>query len=128
MLRLLPRKHRAKMNQFSIDLDKYNEWLTQQPCCVCRDPGPNVRHHMTGGGMGIKSPDQLQFTLCPSCHGDFHNLSGPFKGWEKNRRREWQAAMVSAYIGSFIIEESTGQRFSPSSDIYDYDVNWDPRG
>lgn len=64
------------------------------PCEVCGRPGPNDAHHRTGGGMGTKMPDTATIPLCSQHHRDFHDLTGPFKGWTKERLREWQIRAV----------------------------------
>jgi hypothetical protein len=67
------------------------------PCCA---PVPNcntqsVAHHSTvGRGKSQKSDDDQAMGLCPRHHADFHALSGPFKGWEREQIREWQQEMV----------------------------------
>lgn len=75
----------------------YMEYLRGLPCRVC---GGRVGHphHKMGAGMALRSHDREAINLCGDgsrgCHGALHGLSGPFKGWDKARRRAWEAAAV----------------------------------
>lgn len=78
------------------------------PCCALLLPGHVCSgemecHHprMIGGGM--KSHDSLGMPLCHGGHGDLHRLSGAFKGWTKERRRNWEidrVHWVQRYLGA----------------------------
>lgn len=69
-------------------------------CCSCgrfpTDEVPNRAHHATGmgKGKGTKNGDDLTMPLCDQCHTEFHDLSGHFKDWDRERLREWQSQMV----------------------------------
>lgn len=65
------------------------------PCCSCGAPPPSQAHHRTGAGMGLRSNDMATMPLCVWCHGAFHSLSGPFKGFDKATRRAWEAEKIS---------------------------------
>lgn len=66
------------------------------PCCKCGGKGGEAHHTTFGRGMAQKSPDRETMPLCWQCHYDFHSLTGPFKGWEKQQIREWQRLQVEA--------------------------------
>lgn len=57
-------------------------------------PPPSESHHRVGGGMGTKMPDTATLPLCAGCHRQRHDLSGRFKGWTKERLREWEIKAV----------------------------------
>ena len=44
--------------------------------------------------MGTKMPDTATMPLCQRHHREFHDLNGYFKGWTKDRLREWQGEQV----------------------------------
>lgn len=71
--------------------------LRELPCCRCRARPAGEVHHRTGAGMAMRSHDHEAMPLCSSCHTAFHAASGPFKGWDKARRAEWQDMMVERY-------------------------------
>jgi len=80
------------------DDPEYIRWLKGRPCreCGARVTAP---HHRTGAGMGLRAPDREAMDLCGDgvrgCHGSIHHLTlGPFKGWDKERRREYEAEAV----------------------------------
>jgi hypothetical protein len=74
-------------------------WLRSLPCC---GPGPHLGavapHHETHGrGLGQRSSHQDAIPLCWGCHRAFHDASGPFRGWDRERRRAWQAEQVARH-------------------------------
>lgn len=65
------------------------------PCCACPEMRGVQAHHSTSGrGMGQKASDHDTMPLCVACHNAFHVGLGMFRGWDRMRRREWQADMV----------------------------------
>jgi hypothetical protein len=63
----------------------------RRPCYSCGAAAPSEAHHVTyGRGFGQKAPDSDVIPLCVYCHLHFHRASGPFNGWTKRRRRDWQ--------------------------------------
>lgn len=89
---------------------KYRGWLRYQPCAApeCgRYPGNQAHHHTGHRGMGQKSPDRYMFPLCLQHHTDFHAGSGPFRGWNRERRRAWQDEQAErSWIGYSGLEAS----------------------
>ena len=66
-------------------------------CHQCGRPPPSEAHHRTGAGMGLKAKDDLTMPLCPTCHVEFHALSGPFKGMTREQARAWQDEAIDRY-------------------------------
>lgn len=100
--------------------EPYLRWLRQQPCCHCQPVrGPSEAHHSTVApctrhwrpgikqyangavrqfrGKGKKSDDRYSFPLCLKCHRLFHDAAGPFRDWDKAKRRAWQEQMSAEY-------------------------------
>lgn len=113
-----PKAKRAPKETDPGSNPKYLAWLREQPCAVKKYPLPRATpcrgiveaHHHTGGrGRGQKSNDLRAFPLCKRHHtGEFHapqwggvsRAKTTFTGWGKQKRREWQDAMVEKYIGT----------------------------
>ena len=77
-------------------------FLRGLPCAMCLRPPPCDAHHSTAHrrGLGLKASDRHAFPLCngpDGCHDQFHSARGRFKGWDKEKRRLWQRAMVDLY-------------------------------
>lgn len=73
---------------------KYLSRVRQLPCCMCGAWPPNQSHHLTGGGMALKTSDGSTIPLCFKDHHDLHALAGRFKGWTKEQLRTWQQTKV----------------------------------
>ena len=69
--------------------------VRELPCCVCGRRGVDP-HHTGKSGVGMKSSDRDTIPLDRLCHRNLHDLRGFFKGWDKDRRREWESAMIEA--------------------------------
>lgn len=87
----------------------YVGWIRRQDCCA---PGcevtdePITAHHHTRGskerrGKGQRAHDHDSMPLHFSCHIDFHNAAGKFRGWDRARRIEWQDGQVELYRSIF---------------------------
>lgn len=60
-------------------------------------------HHPTGKkGMGTKRDDADAYALCSKHHTERHALSGPFKGWEKRRIRDYEAAQAESFRRQYL--------------------------
>ncbi len=73
----------------------YAEFLRGLPCSMLGH-GPCVGvvhvHHAQGGkGLGTRNHDHSGKPLCAGHHTQRHGLSGPFKGFDKRRIRDWEA-------------------------------------
>ena len=76
------------------------------PCMACGSAPPSVLHHKTGAGMGLRAHDQDGMPLCDPCHKSIHSLTfGHFKGWTKDRRRNWQEWAVGLLQGEYLSEK-----------------------
>jgi len=78
------------------DAKHYATWLRTQPCCA---PGECLRNvelhhprHMVG--LGMRASDSSAIPLCPRHHQHLHRLSGPFRGWDKSRRKSWERERI----------------------------------
>lgn len=77
----------------------FTAWLRRQPCCAPHAPngcsGPSEPHHSDAHAMGKKAHDHQAIPLCHKHHvEDWHRGTGVFKGWTKEKRREWFAAKL----------------------------------
>lgn len=89
-------------------------WLHEQRCCA---PGHEdcrqrviVHHDTHDRGLGQKSLHARGMPLCWRAHRDFHDSAGPFRGWTRERRREWQDEMVERFQAAW--ERESGPRES----------------
>ena len=48
--------------------------------------------------MAMRRHDRESMPLCLQCHHDLHNLSGLFKGWNRDELRTWQEAHVQSTL------------------------------
>ena len=85
--------------------EPYLAWVRTLPCRVResdldhRCQGDVQAHHRVGGGMGTKTGDRQTFPLCAGHHRARHDMNGPFKGWDRERMREWERNEVLATLG-----------------------------
>jgi hypothetical protein len=57
-------------------------------------------HHAPGGkGIGQRNHDDSGKPLCAKHHTERHSLSGPFKGWGKQRIRDTAGYFRRLYLG-----------------------------
>jgi 5-methylcytosine-specific restriction endonuclease McrA len=69
----------------------------EKPCCRCGYPPPSAVHHVTlDRGLSQRAPDDQVLPLCGQCHVEFHSATGAFKGWDRERRREWQRSRLAS--------------------------------
>lgn len=88
----------------ATDAPDHLAWIRTQPCCVwlldlandCY--GVVQAHHSTvGRAYSRRSTDLDAMPLCERHHHDLHNFSGPFKGWTREERAEFQLARSAEY-------------------------------
>lgn len=73
----------------------YIDWLHSTRCVArfrgaggaCH--GPLEAHHAGRKGIGQRPHDSTAIPLCQHHHRSLHSLTGCFRGWTKERRREW---------------------------------------
>ncbi len=85
---------------------EYLNFVRERPCSAPGAPtgcsGRIEAHHNTATrGMGQRAHDRSAFALCTGHHRAFHDGSGPFKGWNKHERREWQQGAVEKTLEAF---------------------------
>lgn len=74
----------------------YRRRVAALPCCRCGAPPPSqVHHHTAHRGLGQRSSDLYAMPLCHGHHMQLHSLSGPFRGFTKERLRAWQSRMAA---------------------------------
>lgn len=79
----------------------YVAWIRQQPCLGCgRDPAGEA-HHTGRHGVAQKPPDDQAVPLCRACHQSLHDLTGPFRGFERRHRKAWEALVLAATRNRF---------------------------
>lgn len=95
-------RRKARKSRGDADDPKYLALVRRLPCCApgycgyCRPirAFPIEAHHLTGAGMGRKADDRDTMPLCSHHHRALHNFDGPFAGWPRERRMQWQLAMI----------------------------------
>ncbi len=85
---------------------EYAAFLRTLPCCMMGH-GPCVGavhvHHEPGRkGLGTRNHDHTGKPLCAGHHTQRHSLSGPFKGWNKWRIRDWEASTATKLRGVYL--------------------------
>jgi hypothetical protein len=94
---LVTKKRRKRQG----DDPRYKRFIESLPCCApgcedgCQEPAVVVAHHKTGAGMATTAADREAMPLGWWCHQHFHDNTGPFKGWTKPQRRDWQNRQVA---------------------------------
>ena len=91
------RQRSPRRRKTSPEDQSYLDWLHEQPCAVTGRLPVDVHHNTYGRGLGTKTPHDQGIPLHHTVHMDFHAATGHFKGWDHDRRREWQIAMVTRY-------------------------------
>lgn len=82
------------------------------PCCAPRISlvGPEALMHegdVVAHHAGRKTNDSTAVALCWKHHGQWHDLNGVFKGWNKEQRRYWASAAIDD-TRRIILEDSEG--------------------
>lgn len=87
-------------------------WLHELDCAVavqlndyrfCR--WPIEADHLGEHGMGNKASDQSCAPICSRHHRDRHERRGFFKGWSKERMREWCDSTSSEYWARWLARQ-----------------------
>lgn len=89
------------------DEDKeYTAFLRRHGCCMAGhglcDGALHVHHAQGGKGLGTRNADATGKPLCTLHHTQRHALSGPFKGWDKQRIKQWEAETAAHYRGLYL--------------------------
>jgi len=85
-------------------------WLHTLTCCAPghRDCRPVEVHHNTQDrALGKKRGHDQGMPLCPQAHRDFHAGAGPFRGWTRQERREWQTEKVTVFQALWAVHIGT---------------------
>ncbi len=71
---------------------EYLAWIRTHPCCRCGACPPSHAHHeiLNGRGKSQKAPDARSLPFCFGCHDQFHGVTGRFRGFTKEQRRDYQ--------------------------------------
>lgn len=95
-------KKRPRKPRGDADDPKYLAFVRTLPCCCpwCvsipgRFSSPVVAHHLTGAGMARKARDDESMPLTPDHHRALHEFTGPFAGWDRLMRQQWQLAKIA---------------------------------
>jgi len=91
------------------------EYLMFVRCLPCRmqmhDPcfgGVEAHHAGRDRGMGQRAHDSTAVPLCRKHHQCYHSLSGPFKTFKKQERRDWCAKQID-YVRQRWLDEDESQ-------------------
>lgn len=97
------------------ELPHYKNWIRLQNCAACLGPGPCEPHHAQSGttydpdepppaksagpkrGRGQRTHDKWLIPLHFSCHGEFTDHRGHFRGWTQEERKRWEHEEVRRY-------------------------------
>lgn len=101
--RLKPRREAPRRGRV-VD-ESYRRAVADLPCYVAESGidaeclGAVEPNHMDPRGdraFGMKVSDHLCAPFCHGHHRHWHDCSGPFAGWSKERRREYAALAVES--------------------------------
>ncbi len=81
--------------------DAYLAWVRRQPCLGCGREPAGEAHHTGRHGIGQKPPDGQAVPLCAECHMALHDLTGPFRGFERRHRKAWEELVLTATRNRF---------------------------
>lgn len=76
---------------------EYLAWIRSLVCCLCGSGRASEPHHTGRKGTSQRSHDHKAIPLCLACHRHRHALSGPVKGWDEQRVRDFENAQVEHY-------------------------------
>lgn len=62
-------------------------------------------HHAGRRGLGRKAHDNTAVPLCVLHHRQFHDGSGAFAGWNKDKRRQWSEAAIAATQAAWAVDQ-----------------------
>lgn len=74
----------------------YLSWVRRQPCLGCGVEPAGEAYHTSRHGVAQKPPDEQAVPLCGACHQSLHDLTGPFRGFERRHRKAWEALVLMA--------------------------------
>ena len=91
---------------------QYTDWIRTQPCIMSdyrwsgsQCVGRTEAHHAgRNRGMSQRDHDRTCVPLCRQHHGDYHNLSGPFRTFKKAERRAWADAAIESALAAWAID------------------------
>lgn len=82
-------KHARRERDF-----EYMAWVSTRPCLARFQDATGSRcsgrihvHHAFG--RRVADSDKKTIPLCDACHRAWHNHSGVFEGWDRERRHQW---------------------------------------
>lgn len=75
---------------------------------MCKHPPPSQPHHRVGAGMGMRSHDAHAIPLCPNCHRCFHDISGPFRGFDREMLYDFHTNAVFQVLKALVLELEWG--------------------
>lgn len=91
--------------------DAFKQFVRMLPCCapLSRDERwiipcearPCDPHHEHGDGLGMKTHDRTCIPLCRRHHDDAEAKRGAFKGWGRERMREWHRAESARVVALY---------------------------
>jgi hypothetical protein len=69
--------------------------------------------------MSMRCHDHKAISLCAAHHNALHGLTGPFKGWGRERLQDWERSQITATRMKFLCERIA---VSIGDDVMDGDV------
>lgn len=79
----------------------YTDWLRTLPCHECGRRRGSDPHHRQGAGIGMRSHDETAIPLCRPCHVAWHAGSGPFKSFDKKKKRAYHDEANDKYRSTY---------------------------
>jgi len=104
------RQRSPKRRQPSPEDRERMAWIRTLPCCapmphLCR--GRIDTHHAgIKPGLRMKAPDDTCIPMCRRSHSEFEDHAGQFRGWSKERRREWQDYKIVVFQALWTAHQS----------------------
>lgn len=109
----IKRRRPRRLDGAGSDLARLS-WIHEQECLLLSF---DITHRCTGRieaahegrkpGLAMKCPDSETIPLCSGAHGDWTNHLGFFRGWPRERRREWAAERIAETTSRYL---SAGNR------------------
>jgi hypothetical protein len=104
-------KTRDKIRDFP-----YMRWVKAQRCVMhLRDGCDGVveAHHAGDRGFGQKAHDHTCVPLCTKHHREWHDCLGIFRGWPKDKRREFAKLHIAGTRALYTSQNNYDDREMP---------------
>ena len=101
--RIKARRDKPRRRPVEVTDKAYLAFVRTLPCARCGLVGASHAHHAGFRGLGQKCPDRQTIALDADCHRDWHDCTGLFAGWTRERRAEWSRAAIEVTQAAYKI-------------------------